>query len=75
LKPASQTAVNGKRPVNQPGAEAEMSTCSTLGPFHGKVQRACNTPFEFDLSCLRYLDKIPIWQHAGGRLVASPKST
>ena len=32
-----------------------------------RVQRACNTPFEFVLTCPRHLDKITIWQHAGDK--------
>jgi hypothetical protein len=35
-----------------------------LGPFHGKVQRTCNTRFEFDVQRNSYLDKNPIPQHA-----------
>ena len=34
------------------------------------VQRAGNTPFEFNLSGLRYLDKMTIWQHADGHLAS-----
>ena len=30
-----------------------------------RVQRSCNTQFEFDLSHVRHLDKPPIRQHAG----------
>jgi hypothetical protein len=34
----------------------------------GAVQHACNTRFEFVLTCSGRLDKITIWQHPASRI-------
>jgi hypothetical protein len=52
---------------SRPDGGRQALTCSTLGPLAAKVQPASNTQFEFVLSGPAHLDKIAIWQHAGGR--------
>jgi hypothetical protein len=41
-------------------------------PALARVQRACNSLFQFHPTRPLSLDKIPIWQHGGGRLRITP---
>src|SRR5215212_2235562 len=54
---------------NRQGTAREVLLRFQFGTCCAKVQ-ACNTRLEFDSCRLFWLDKIPIWQHAGS---ASPK--
>jgi hypothetical protein len=50
-------------------AVAKILSCSSLGPSAGlRVQRACNTLFEFILNSRPCLDKNAISQHAVSRI-------
>src|SRR5256885_5515983 len=51
-------------------AAPEERSCSSSRTC--RVQRACNSLFQFDPRHPLSLDKIPVWQHGGSRLRITP---